>query len=191
MGYFDDEQNVEDYIKMAEGYDGRYLITQLRKYLPYDSTVLELGMGPGTDLMLLSEHYQVIGSDYSNAFLERFRMRQPQHPTAGLLQLDAITMQVDRRFDCIYSNKVLHMMTREQLAQSLQRQAAVLNDNGILLHSFWYGREEEEHFDIKFIYYTKKALKEAIGKEYQIVEMERYTEMDENDSLYVILRKRD
>ena len=97
-------EDVEDYIKMAEGYDGRHLITQLRKYLPDNATVLELGMGPGTDLMLLSEHYKVTGSDFSNAFLDRFCKK---HPNADLLQLDAITMQIDRKFDFIYSNKVL------------------------------------------------------------------------------------
>ncbi len=34
MTYFEEEKNVEDYIKMAEGYDGRELIEVLKKYLP-------------------------------------------------------------------------------------------------------------------------------------------------------------
>ncbi len=46
MAYFDERKNVEDYIKMAEGYDGRELIAVLKKYLLAGSTVLELGMGP-------------------------------------------------------------------------------------------------------------------------------------------------
>ena len=30
MSYYDDEKNVEQYIKMAEGYDGQLLINILR-----------------------------------------------------------------------------------------------------------------------------------------------------------------
>ncbi len=52
MNYFDDPANVESYIKMADGYDGRALIGILQKHLPPGSTVLELGMGPGKDLGL-------------------------------------------------------------------------------------------------------------------------------------------
>jgi hypothetical protein len=50
MGFFDTEKGVEQYIKMAEGYDGAELIKILQKYLPQNSTVLELGIGPGKDM---------------------------------------------------------------------------------------------------------------------------------------------
>ncbi len=53
MSYFDDEQNVEAYVKMAEGYNGRNLINILKKHLPPNATVLELGMGPGVDYEIL------------------------------------------------------------------------------------------------------------------------------------------
>ena len=33
MAYYDDKKNVEQYIKMAEGYDGKLLIDELRKTL--------------------------------------------------------------------------------------------------------------------------------------------------------------
>ena len=50
MGFFDTENGVDEYIKMAEGYDGTELIKILQELLPEKSTVLELGMGPGKDL---------------------------------------------------------------------------------------------------------------------------------------------
>ncbi len=49
MSYYHNRANAEGYVKMAEGYDGRELITRLKAYLPSESAVLELGMGPGTD----------------------------------------------------------------------------------------------------------------------------------------------
>ena len=58
LSYFDDEQNVREYIEMAEGFDGRELVEKLGAYLPKGSTVLELGMGPGVDLELLSRRIQ-------------------------------------------------------------------------------------------------------------------------------------
>jgi trans-aconitate methyltransferase len=108
MGYFDERKNVDDYIHMAEGYDGRDLIAVLQKHLPARSTVLELGMGPGKDLDLLAQTYQVTGSDYSNVFLDLYREK---HPAADLLQLDAVSLATERKFVCIYS-KVSHDIPR-------------------------------------------------------------------------------
>ena len=53
MGYYDDPKNTQQYIEMAEGYDGRELIEALSRHLPAGATVLELGMGPGKDLDIL------------------------------------------------------------------------------------------------------------------------------------------
>jgi hypothetical protein len=39
MNYYDDPNNVQDYIKMAEGYDGRELVEVLIKYLPEAATI--------------------------------------------------------------------------------------------------------------------------------------------------------
>ena len=133
MGYFDNEANVDAYMAMADGYDGAELIALLARYLPEGSSVLELGMGPGKDLDLLRPSYRVTGSDTSRVFLDRYKM---DHPDADLLLLDAIRMDTDRTFDCIYSNKVLHHLSRADLETSLHRQKTVLTDGGLLLHSF-------------------------------------------------------
>lgn len=187
MSYFDDPKNVESYIKMAEGYDGRDLIERLNAYLKPGSTVLELGMGPGVDFELLRGSYQVTGSDHSSVFVERYRQKDED---ADLVVLDAVTMDIDRIFDCIYSNKVLHHLTRDELKTSFQRQAEVLNDHGILCHAFWYGDSEETHHGMRFTYYTEETLAGVIGDTYELLESKRYTEMEEDDSLLVILRKR-
>jgi ubiquinone/menaquinone biosynthesis C-methylase UbiE len=70
MNYYDEIDNVREYIEMAEGYDGRELIEVLKQYLPKGASILELGMGPGKDLDLLSQTYQVTGSDNSQVFLD-------------------------------------------------------------------------------------------------------------------------
>lgn len=187
MGYYDDKVNVEQYIQMAEGYDGKLLIEVLRNHLPDGKSVLELGMGPGKDLLLLDQHYQVTGSDASLVFVNRFRQKHPHLP---VLQLDAVTLETQETFDAIYSNKVLYHLSRDNLKRSFQRQARILKADGLVLHSFWYGDEESEHEGLRFVYYTEETLKAHIEDDFEILTMERYTEMETDDSLYIVARKK-
>ncbi|MBP7963289.1 MAG: class I SAM-dependent methyltransferase [Caldilineaceae bacterium] len=187
VNYYDDPKNVADYIQMAEGYNGEELIQLLREVLPSGSTVLELGMGPGVDLDLLAVHYNVTGSDRAQPFLDRYRLA---HPQADLLLLDAVTLDTQRRFDAIYSNKVLHHLTRTELADSFLRQADLLPPGGVIVHSFWYGDNEEEYPGMLAVYYTESTLTLALGPVYEILKMTRYAEMDEGDSLVCVCRKR-
>lgn len=186
MEFYDNQDNVTAYIEMAEGHDSCALIEALQKHLAVGSTVLELGMGPGTDSALLSGHYCVTGSDRSRLFLDRYRQR---HPNADLLYLDAVTVDTDRRFDAIYSNKVLCSLTKAELQHSFQAQVRVLNPPGIALHTFWYGEEVEEYAGLLFVYRTETSIREVVGGCFEILEIQRYAEMEPGDSLYVVLRK--
>ena len=187
MNYYHEEKSVSEYIKMAEGYDGKEFIPVLRKYLPENATVLELGMGPGKDVELLSEYFQVTGSDYSKIFIERF---QKIHPDADLILLDAITLKTERKFDCVYSNKVMYHLAKAELEESFRRQADLLTNGGILFHTFWYGDEEENYSELRMIYYTQETLSKLIGDEFEELEYKMYAEMEENDSFYIVLRKK-
>ena len=188
MGYFDDEKNVEEYIAMAKGYDGAELIEVLRRHLPAGSTVLELGMGPGTDLDMLSAFYRATGSDASRVFIDRYRRA---HPGADVFQLDAVTMDTDRTFDGVHSNKVLHHLTQDELSRSLSKQKAVLNTGGLILHSFWHGDKEEVIQGLRFVYYTVKKLRTIVEREFEIMAMERYKEMHAKDSIFVVAKRND
>ena len=119
-------------------------------------------------------------------FIERFRK---QHPSADLIRIDAVEMDIDRKFDCIYSNKVLHHLSAEELKTSLQQQARVLNSKGIALHSFWHGDKEETHHGLRFVYYTEESLTKLVGPEYEVLDLQCYEEMEPDDSLYLLLRK--
>jgi SAM-dependent methyltransferase len=187
MTYYNDSKNAQQYIEIADGYDGAELIAILREHLPDGATVLELGMGPGTDLELLAKHFTVTGSDYALPFLERYREIDP---SADLLQLDAITLDTDRTFDAIYSNKVLYHLTRDELRQSLARQAQLLNTGGIALHAFWFGdKADEAMHGLKFVYYTEQSLRALIGDAFELLQIERYTEMETDDSIVIVLRR--
>ncbi len=185
MGFFDTEKGVDEYIKLAEGYDGTDLINILKEFLPEKSTVLELGMGPGKDLDILSKIYTVTGSDNSQVFLDRYKKHTPD---AELLKLDAVTLSTNRTFDCIYSNKVLHHITREDLKRSFQRQKEILNPNGMVFHSFWKGDEDENYDGLLFTKYQVEDLKELIKNYFEVLSINTYTEMEKEDSIYVIMK---
>lgn len=186
MSYFDNPDNVQEYIKMCEGYDGKFIIGELKKNLKEGSSILELGMGPGKDMDMLNDSYEVTGSDTSQIFLDLYK---ENHPDADLMKLDAIDMKIDRKFDCIYSNKVLQHLSKDNLGASFAHQVEKLNDGGILFHTFWYGNKEEVMQSLLFNYYTEETIKAIIGDRFEIVTFKRYTEIEPDDSFFIVLKQ--
>ncbi len=172
---------------MADGYDGKLLVEELKRYLAPGSSVLELGMGPGKDLILLAEDYRATGSDNSSLFIERFIS---SHPDADVIALDAVSLDTERTFDCIYSNKVLHHLSHKDIESSFRRQGELLDPKGLVIHSFWYGTEIENYEDLMFYQVTEDILGPMLEESFEVIKMQRYTELEENDSLLVILRLR-
>lgn len=187
MNYWNSKKNVEEYIKIAERYDSQDLIEILKKYLPQGSSVLELGMGSGKDLDILNKTFKATGTDISTIFIEIYKKKQKN---ADVFILDAITLKTDRKFDCIYSNKTLQHLTKSEFKQSLKKQKELLNPNGIVFHSLWEGDKEEKYGNLLSVYYTKKKLENIVRNDYDIVEIALYTETEVNDSLFMILKKK-
>lgn len=186
MSFYDSDEGVREYIAMADGYDGSREVARLGEFLPAGSTVLEIGMGPGKDLDLLAATFRATGSDLSDAFLTRYR---EAHPDADLMKLDAVELATDRTFDCIYSNKVLHHLETDDLRRSLARQHEILNPGGIVLHTLWRGSGVEVYDDMRFVYYSEDDLRELFAAAYEILVLERYAEMEEDDSVLVVARR--
>ncbi len=184
--FYEDVANVEQYSQFTPAEDGSLLVEALQSWLPEGSSVLELGIGPGKDFKLLSQRYKATGSDFSNAFLERYRAIDA---AADLLQLDARTLDTDRHFDAIYSNKVLIHCSTEELQQSFDRQHEVLNDNGLMLHSFWYGEGQQEFGELTMVSHNERELKAMLEGNFEILALEKHARMAEGDSIYVVARK--
>jgi len=187
MPFYDDPKNAEDYIEMAKGYDGAELIAILDEHLTEGARVLELGMGPGVDLDILAKRYNVTGSDNAPYFLERYKKANPE---ADLIELDAVEIDADRTFDCIYSNKVLHHLADEALDNSFKNQAAALNPNGLIFHSFWHGNEVMEMHGMTFHYRSVKDVTDRLAPHFELIDAQIYTEMDKDDSFWVMAKKR-
>lgn len=185
--YYKTQASVQEYIRMAEGFNGSELITQLKQVLPPSSVVLEIGSGPGTDWKMLNEAYAVTGSDNSSVFIEHLRK---SYPDGQFLELDASTLATDQRFDGIYSNKVMHHLTDDQLAQSVSRQAELLNPNGVICHSFWKGEGSEIFKGLFVNYHNENGLRDAFGGYFEVISVTPYEEFEAGDSLLLIGRKK-
>ena len=157
--YYKTKESVEEYVKLAKDANGKQLIEKLKLVLPANSVLLEVGSGPGTDWEILKETYKVIGSDNSIEFLNHLKSTYPKEQ---FLEIDAITIETDKRFDGIYSNKVLHHLKRNELIDSVKRQSEVLNEDGIICHSFWEGKGSEIFKGLFVNYHSKSHLKNSL-----------------------------
>lgn len=92
--FYKTKESVEQYVKSAEGFDGKVLIDKFTKHLTSKATVLEIGSGPGKDLEILSKNpdYKVIGSDNSEEFISYL---QNKYSIGSFLKLEADTLETD------------------------------------------------------------------------------------------------
>ncbi len=189
MSYFQDRKNVDIYNKMMVGYDNSFIINEVKAVLPIGATLLELGIGTGIDLISLSKFYQVIGSDNSHHFINDFKKKC----NLDIIMLDAVTVEINKKFDCIYSNKVLQHLTKEDFIKSLINQSKHLNGNGLIFATLWVGDYKEEFEmdgQLRFVYYNENILRQIIPKELTIRKFIYYSEFEEKDSLLLVLQSK-
>jgi len=185
--YYHSKESVDEYIKMAQGHDGRLIIKKLREYLPAGSKVLEIGSGPGTDWQILTKDYHVVGSDQSPEFIKHLTA---SNPMGEFLELDAETLETSLRFDAIYSNKVLHHLEDEALQNSVFSQYEILNPGAIICHTFWHGQDTEIYNDLFVNYHTDKGIISLFGSYFDHLLIRFYKEFEKGDSFLYIGRKK-
>lgn len=184
--YYKTKESVDEYIKLAKDVNGKQLIEKLERVLQPNSVLLEIGSGPGTDWEILNKSYSVIGSDNSIEFLNHLIS---ENPNGEFLELDAITLITDKKFDGIYSNKVMHLLTDNDLVSSIKKQYEILNPNGIICHSFWKGEGSEIFKGLFVNYHDELNLKEFYKEYFEIISIENYKEFEDEDSLLLLGRK--
>lgn len=183
MEFYNDPVKIDEYEKMCDEYDGSELYKVLQKHLADNLSILELGCGPGNDINFLREKYLVTGSDLSDEFLLRCKKKYTDVP---LIKLDAVSISTDTRFDCLFSNKVLHHLTQENLRKSFMRQQKVIVKNGLFAHTFWLGDKEFTMEDILFVFHNRENLINVVSKYFTILETYDYKEFEDGDSIFIL-----
>ena len=185
--YYKTKESVTEYIKLAKDVNGKQLIEKLEQILPIKSVLLEIGSGPGTDWKILNKSFNVIGSDNSTEFLNHLTI---ENPNGEFLELNAVTLKTDKKFDGIYSNKVMHHLKNNELTNSIKRQYDILNTNGIICHSFWKGEDSEVFKGLFVNYHNETNLNEKFKDYFEILSIEDYKEFEDRDSLLLIGKKK-
>ena len=185
MDFYNNPASVDEYEKLCAEYNGSALYKVLNKHLADNSTLLELGSGPGNDIAYLQTKYAVTGSDLSDEFLLRCKQRYVGIP---FIKLDAVSIKTDKVFDCVFSNKVLHHLSKEDLKKSLKRQQEVLTSNGLFAHTFWLGDKEFTMEGMLFVFYNRDHLIKLVSEYFAILEAFDYNEFEEGDSIFIIAK---
>lgn len=186
--YYKTKETVDEYIRLAKDVNGGDLIEKLKVFLPSDASLLEIGTGPGTDWNILKEDYKLVGSDNSPEFLKHLNTN---YPKGTFLELDAITLNTNQKFEGIYSNKVMHHLKDNELVDAIKRQSEVLQSDGIICHSFWRGEGSEVFKGLFVNYHTEQSLMDFFEEQFEILKIEFYAEFEEKDSLLLIAKKRE
>ena len=185
--YYHTKESVEEYIRLAKGFDGKQIISLLKELLPSGSELLEIGSGPGKDWEILKAFYRVIGSDFSQEFLKHLRA---SYPGGEFIELDATTLQTGLTFDGIYSNKVLHHLEDEDLEGSVKRQFEILKPGGIVCHTFWKGEDSEIYNDLFVNYHTDAGIRTLFEDRFDPLLIRSYKEFEEGDSILYMGQKK-
>lgn len=185
--YYKTKESVTEYIELAKDVNGAELIEKLKEVLLSNSTLLEMGSGPGSDWKILNECYSVTGSDNSSEFLNHLNK---EYPKGNFIHIDAATINTNKTFDGIYSNKVLHHLKDDELINSIKRQSEILNSNGIICHSFWKGEGFEIFKGLYVNYHSEEQFKDYFKNYFEILSIESYQEFEAGDSLLVIGKKK-
>lgn len=178
------QEHVEAYYKMMEEYDNDYILNKFRATVPTTKTVLELGFGTGKDYLQLKSDYKITPSDYSDAFIAKFN----QLYSDQVLKVNAALIDVEQKFDCFYSSKVLNSLSEDNILNSLANQYIHLNEGGYIFHTVWYG---DKLVDESLV--DKHLLKQIFELDFEYIEFQYYKEADfydtEYDSVIIIARK--
>ena len=86
-------------------------------------------------------------------------------------------MTQDEKFDVIRSDKILDELSKDEMLNSLREQNARLNTGGKIFHSFWRLPHKEDE------------ISKIFERQFEILDLEIYTEKSKNDSFYIIAQK--
>jgi hypothetical protein len=70
---------------------------------------------------------------------------------SDLLHVDAVTLETEGKFNCIYSHRELIASYAGRVDEVLSQAIGILNFGGILSYTFWHSDTEEKYNGLYFL----------------------------------------
>ena len=184
MNCFENIEIVEKFLKRHKNYDGRVALI-LRSYLKKNAKVLNIGLNDGKDYEVLDTWYDTVAIESSQHLIDIYKKK---NKNALISNCDDVKLDLDKKFDCIFTNKFLNRMTLLELKESLVNQANLLEEGGKVFHFFCDGEGELLLGGVMLNLFTEADLKEIMPETFEIVKVSKYL-LDSRFS-YMILKKK-
>lgn len=84
----------------------------------------------------------------------------------------------------------MHHLKDHELIDSIKRQYDILNDEGIICHSFWKGEGSEVFKGLFVNYHLEHVLQDFFEAYFETLVIESYAEFEEADSLLFLGKKK-
>ncbi len=101
-------------------------------------TVLELGCGQGRDSLFFAEKgYQVTAIDFSKNAVNYVKkiIEQNEIENIDVKLQDIVQLDLDHKFDCIYSNLALQFFNQNQLSDIFKKVSRMLHEDQVFIFS--------------------------------------------------------
>jgi SAM-dependent methyltransferase len=149
-------------------------IDALLRHLPEGgpSTILDLGCGPGRDLMVFkSLGHTAVGLDGSENFVAMAR----EHSACEVLHQDFLALDLEKeRFHGVFANAVLFHVPSQELLRVLRQLWQTLQPGGILFSSNPHGPNREGWSGDRYSCYLDLATYRQYMAAADFVELEHY-----------------
>lgn len=109
------------------------IVSILKKELPKFKKILELGSKKGDDLKLLDEYYEVVASEDEKI---KTRFLKDTFIDIRVILVDSISLDIHKKFECVYSKNLLNNLSLEKIETSLENQKNVLEGESLIFHIF-------------------------------------------------------
>jgi len=154
------EQNADSYAEATEGLEMEALYASFVTLLPRGGRILDLGCGPGRDLVAFQKMgFEVLGVDASHAMVARSRARAG----CSVEQLDFLSLDFHEDFDGIWACASLLHVPRKELGQAFALCREALRTSGTLYASFKYGTDDREMNGRRFTDLDESTLEKLVN----------------------------
>ena len=159
-------ENSVTLVKRYDNADMSSLHQLLLKYIPKNSSILDIGFGSGRDVNFLhNQGYDVWGIDPSVKFLENIKQVFPnliEHFYRASIPFDKNMMGINREFDAIISIAMWMHLEYAQYADAVASIVSVANNNSNIVISFSIGNriKDDRYFEEVNLTYLTELFKE-------------------------------